>query len=232
MTVSEPIIALSNLSKRYGDGDRAVWALRNVSLSVAPRELVTVSGPSGSGKTTLLNLISGLDFPTSGEVRLDGQAIHDLPNHEMARLRRRLVTMVFQFFNLLPTLTAAQNVAVPLRADRKPRAMVAERTREALEAVGMSHRADRYPGELSGGEMQRVAIARAIATDARIILADEPTGNLDTARGKEILELLRRASEEDGRAIVLVTHDPRAAAFGDREIILSDGRIAVSRPRR
>jgi putative ABC transport system ATP-binding protein len=223
--ITGPIVSFEQVAKRFGEGERAVWALRDVSLSVAPGEFVSVMGPSGSGKSTLLNLVAGLDTPTEGAVRVGGSAVGDLPDRALARLRRRTVTFVFQFFNLLPTLTAGQNVAVPLRADGLSRAAIVERVTRALDAVGLSHRADHYPNELSGGEMQRVAVARALATDARVILADEPTGNLDTVRGEEILELLKLASERDGRTVILVTHDLRAAAYGDRLITLRDGTI-------
>jgi putative ABC transport system ATP-binding protein len=227
------VVTLRGISKRYGDGERAVDALRQVSLDVHSGEFVAIMGPSGSGKSTMLNLVAGLDVPDEGEVLIDDRAIASLSNAELARLRRRTVAFIFQSSNLLPTLTAWQNVAVPLRADGRRRAEVAERVAGALEAVGLGHRGHHYPNELSGGEMQRVAIARALATDARIFLADEPTGNLDSARGGEILALLRAAADGDGRAVLLVTHDPAAAAYGDRIITLRDGRIAdETRPAR
>jgi putative ABC transport system ATP-binding protein len=225
MSATTPLVAIRNASKRYGEGERAVWALRDVSLTIDPGEFVAVTGPSGSGKSTLLNLIAGLDTPTSGEVMIEGARIPDLSNRALATLRRQTITIIFQFFNLLPTLTAEENVAVPLRADGRKTSEVRARAAQALEAVGLALRARHYPEELSGGEMQRVAIARALATDARLILADEPTGNLDTEGGEEILELLQQASERDGRAVLLVTHDLRAAAHGDRFITLRDGRI-------
>jgi putative ABC transport system ATP-binding protein len=224
-TGSSLAISLRLVSKQHGKGERAVWALRDLSLDVVPGEFVSVIGPSGSGKSTMLNLIAGLDTPTRGEVLVEGQVVASLSDQALARLRRRTIAVVFQFFNLLPTLTAAENVAVPLRTDRLPRAEVAARAGRALEAVGLSKRAHHYPEELSGGEMQRVAIARALATGARIILADEPTGNLDTARGEEIMEILKRASEHEGRTVLLVTHNLRAAAYGDRIVTLEDGRI-------
>jgi len=219
------IVSIRDLEKRHGEGQRAVWALRGVSFDVLQGEFVTLSGPSGSGKSTLLNLIAGLDAPTSGEVLVDGADVARLSRRQRAELRRRTVAFVFQFFNLLPSLTGRENVAVPLRADRRPRRETSERVERALAAVGIAHRADHYPSEMSGGEMQRIAIARALATDARVILADEPTGNLDSVHGEEILELLKHAAERAGRAIVLVTHDLRAAAYGDRHIVLRDGRI-------
>lgn len=219
------MIELESVSKRYGVGPEAVWALREVSLRVRRREFLAVMGPSGSGKSSLLNLIAGLDTPQAGAVRVGGALVGRLPDRELARLRRSTVAVIFQFFNLLPTLTAEQNVAVPLRADGQGRRETRERVARALEAVGMTHRARHYPNELSGGEMQRIAIARALATDASVVLADEPTGNLDSARGEEILELLRTSVDREGRTVVMVTHDVRAAAYGDRIITLRDGRI-------
>ena len=219
------MIELESVSKRYGEGAGAVWALRDVSLRVRRREFLSVMGPSGSGKSSLLNLIAGLDTPNGGAVRVGGSVVARLSDRELARLRRSTVTVIFQFFNLLPTLTAEQNVAVPLRADGRSRRETGARVGRALEAVGMAHRAHHYPTELSGGEMQRVAIARALATDAQVVLADEPTGNLDSARGEEILELLRGAVDREGRTVVMVTHDVRAAAYGDRIITLRDGRV-------
>jgi len=219
------LVTLRNVSKRYGEGERAVWALRDVSLVMEPGEFVSLMGPSGSGKSSLLNLIAGLDLPTSGEVLVEGRRVSALSDRDLSLMRRHTIAFIFQFFNLLPTLTAAENVAVPLRADGRPRAEIAERVARALAGVGLTERARHYPNELSGGEMQRVAIARALATDARVILADEPTGNLDSARGEEILELLRRVPEREGRAVILVTHDVRAAGYADRMITLRDGRI-------
>jgi putative ABC transport system ATP-binding protein len=229
MRDSDPIVTLHAVSKRYGTGERAVWALHDVTLAVRPGEFVVVMGPSGSGKSTLLNLIAGLDVPDQGDVHVAGRPVAGLPDEELARMRRRTIAFIFQFFNLLPTLDAWDNVAVPLRADGVRRGELTERVTRALDAVGIAHRARHYPDEMSGGEMQRVAIARALATDARVLLADEPTGNLDTARSQEILALLRRAVDAEGRAIVMVTHDPRAAQYGDRVITLSDGRIAEER---
>jgi putative ABC transport system ATP-binding protein len=225
MSASTPLVTLCNVSKRYGENDRAVWALREVSLAVAAGEFVSLMGPSGSGKSSLLNLIAGLDVPTSGEVLVQGRDVSSLSDRELSVMRRHTIAFIFQFFNLLPTLTAAENVAVPLRADGRPRAEIADRVFQGLDAVGLTERAHHYPNELSGGEMQRVAIARALATDASVVLADEPTGNLDSSRGEEILELLRQVPERDGRAVILVTHDVRAAAHADRLITLRDGRI-------
>lgn len=223
--MSNGVVTLRNVSKVFGSTNRQVVALDEVSLEVGDGQFVSVMGPSGCGKSTLLNLMGGLDSPTTGRVLVEGQDLSTLSDRKLALLRRRGVTFVFQFFNLLPTLSAEENVAVPLRADGLKRSDVRDRARRALAAVGMSDRARHLPSELSGGEMQRVAIARALATDARIILADEPTGNLDSVRGNDILELLKRSTERDGRTVVMVTHDLRAAAYGDRMISMRDGRI-------
>jgi putative ABC transport system ATP-binding protein len=225
VTAAESVVTLQGVSKRHGESAQAVWALRDVTLAVHPGEFLAITGPSGSGKSTLLNLMAGLDVPTAGAVTVAGTPLRGLARRDLARLRRRTVATVFQFFNLLPTLTAWQNVAVPLRADRRPRAEIAERVGRALAAVGVAQRAQHYPDQLSGGEMQRVAIARALATDASVILADEPTGNLDSFRSDEILELLHHAVEREGRAVVLVTHDLRAASHGRRLVTLRDGKI-------
>jgi putative ABC transport system ATP-binding protein len=220
------VIKLEGVSVRYGAGESAVWALSDVSLEVAQGEFVAVTGPSGSGKTTLLNLVGGLERPSSGRVLVDGRDVNLLGVGDLARLRRRTVAYIFQFFNLLPTLTAAQNVEVPLRADGLPRGEIAERVARALSTVGMTHRGEHLPRQLSGGEMQRVAIARALATGARVLLADEPTGNLDVARGEEVLEALHRVTADGDRTVILATHDPRAAAYGNHLVTLRDGKIS------
>lgn len=225
MTVPIDIVELRGVSKQHGEGERTVWALRDISLTVKTGEFMSITGPSGSGKSTLLNLIAGLDHPTTGEVLVCGEQLQSMSGEALARMRRERVTFVFQFFNLLSNLTAEQNVSIPLRARGMRRAQIRERVERALAQVGMTQRAGHYPEELSGGELQRVAIARALATEASVILADEPTGNLDSSRGEDILELLKGASENDGRAVILVTHDLRAAAYGDRILTLRDGRI-------
>src|SRR5689334_9962878 len=188
-------------------------------------EFVTLTGPSGSGKSTVLNLLAGLDTPTKGEIVIDGQTLSSMTDEQLTIFRRRRLGIIFQFFNLLPTLTAAENVALPLRADRRPRPEIAERVNGALTLVGLAHRAHHRPGEMSGGEMQRVAIARALVIEPLVLLADEPTGNLDSKMGQDILELVKSMSERTGVTVVLVTHDLRAAAYGDRMITLRDGRI-------
>jgi putative ABC transport system ATP-binding protein len=182
-------------------------------------------GPSGSGKTTILNLIAGLDAPTRGDVLIDGASVGSMTDDASTQMRRTKVGIVFQFFNLLPSISAVDNVALPLRAAGNSRATVEERARNALAAVGLADRADHRPFELSGGEMQRVAIARALVIDPTIIIADEPTGNLDSFAGGEILALLRKHNRERGVTIVLVTHSHLAAAYGDRIITLRDGQI-------
>jgi putative ABC transport system ATP-binding protein len=223
--VTQPLVSVEDVSVRYGLGRREVLALRNVSLSVSAGEFVSVTGPSGSGKTTLLNVIAGLEHPASGEVKVEGRRLTEFSDAELATLRRSTLSYVFQFFGLLPALTAEQNVAIPLRAHGMSRDEVVQRVRRALVSVGMEARRTHYPEELSGGEMQRVAIARALATDARLILADEPTGNLDTLRGEEVLDLLRSVVDDQGRSVLLVTHDVRAGAYGDRLITMRDGQL-------
>jgi putative ABC transport system ATP-binding protein len=213
------------VSKVYRRGRVEVPALREVSLRVAPRGSVAIMGPSGSGKTTLLNILSGLDRPSSGEVYVDGQRLSDLGSEPATVFRRRHIGFIFQFFNLLPTMSARDNVALPMLADRRPWRETEARTEEVLAAVGMAHRADHRPSELSGGEQQRVAIARALVMQPRLLLADEPTGNLDTATGDAILALLRRAIDSFGLSIVMVTHSPAAADTLDRTVTIRDGTL-------
>jgi putative ABC transport system ATP-binding protein len=183
-------------------------------------------GPSGSGKSTLLQLIGGLDRPTSGSVHLGGQPLHSLPDGELAAIRRRDIGFVFQFFNLMPNLSARENVALPLLLDGRKGAAVWARADELLERLGLADRRHRRPSELSGGQMQRVAIARALAASPRLLLADEPTGNLDSVTGQDVLSWLKTCQIEFGQTIVMVTHDPKAAAYGDRLVTLRDGKIA------
>jgi putative ABC transport system ATP-binding protein len=225
MADAAPIIDVREVGKVYRRGRFEVHALRDVSFSMPPGQVLAVMGSSGSGKTTLLNLLAGLDRASTGEVLVDGQRIGTLSPEEATVFRRRHVGFVFQFFNLLPTMSARDNVALPLLADRAPRGDVEARTAAALDAVGLGRRADHRPAELSGGEMQRVAVARALVMRPRLLLADEPTGNLDTTAGDEILALLRRAVDDFGLSIIMVTHSPLAAAAADRVLLLRDGRV-------
>ena len=219
-----PMLAISNLSKSYGDGAAQVDALIEVDLAVAPGELVAIMGPSGSGKSTLLTIAGTLEEATSGEVTIDGQPVSTMSRAERAGLRRKAVGFVFQDFNLLPGLTAAENVALPLELDGVRNKAARATALEALEQLGMSHRADRYPEELSGGERQRVAIARAVIGDRRLLLADEPTGALDSINGEDVMRLVRNACKR-GVAGVIVTHDAQLASWADRVVFLRDGRL-------
>ncbi len=222
---AEPAIAASatDVVRRYGEGDTAVDALRGVSLDVADGGLTAIMGPSGSGKSTLMHILAGLDRPTSGSVVLDGVEITGLPDKKLTMLRREKIGFVFQFFNLLPMLTAEENVVLPLSiAGRKPER---EWLEGLLETFGLGDRRSHRPAELSGGQQQRVALARALVTKPKVVFADEPTGNLDSASSGEVLGLLRRSVDELGQTIVMVTHDPRAAAMADRILFIADGLI-------
>ena len=223
--MTEILIRLQGVEKVFEAGASTVRAVDHLDLGIFRGEFLTLTGPSGSGKSTVLNLLAGLDTPTAGEIVIDGHRLSTMSDDELTIFRRRQLGIIFQFFNLLPTLTAAENVALPLRADRRPRAEIAERVAAALDLVDMGHRSRHRPGELSGGEMQRIAIARALVIEPLVILADEPTGNLDSKMGQDILELIKSMSERSGVTVVLVTHDLRAAAYGDRMITLRDGRI-------
>jgi putative ABC transport system ATP-binding protein len=222
-TTDGPVAACRDLTKRYGEGDAAVDALRGVSLELAPASFTAIMGPSGSGKSTLMHLLAGLDRPTSGEVWLGGSNLDGLDDSELTRLRRTRVGFVFQAFNLLPVLTAEENIVLPLRIAGE------EIDREWLErllvTVDLQDRRRHRPPELSGGQQQRVALARALMTRPSVIFADEPTGNLDSGASEVVLQLLRRAVEQFGQTIVIVTHDPLAAAHADRIVFLNDGRI-------
>jgi putative ABC transport system ATP-binding protein len=219
------LIFADKLNKVYGSGTTAVTALKDVSLEVTPGEFVAVMGPSGCGKSTLLHLLGGLDQPTSGTVSIDGQKLNGLTDDELTELRRRNIGFVFQFFNLIPVLTARENAALPITLDGAKSADAAAKAEEWLRKMEMGDRLDHRPDQLSGGQQQRVAVARALTTDPALILADEPTGNLDTRSSDEIAALLRQVANEWGRAVVVVTHDPRIAAYADRIIFLKDGSI-------
>ena len=216
-------VAVKNVSKTYRLGKLNVTALAGVSLTVEAGEFLAVAGPSGSGKTTLLNLIGCLDIPTSGEVEIDGETVSAMSPGQRADLRARKLGFIFQTFNLIPVLTAYENVEYPLLIHRRG-GDVATRVRAALEQVGLGDRARHRPPELSGGQQQRVAIARAIVGKPRILLADEPTGNLDSAMGEEIMDILHDLNKSEGTTIVMVTHDERFARRTDRIVRLFDGR--------
>ena len=218
------MVELLGVAKRF-DGKRQVTALEQIDLSVAKGEMVSIVGPSGSGKSTLLNLMGGLDRPSAGTVLIDGQDLSGLTDDGLTRVRRDKIGIVFQFFNLLPTLTSVENVALPLHLRGWSRRRTAERARELLDLVQLGHRLEHRPDELSGGERQRVAIARALSVYPPILLADEPTGNLDTATGVEILGLMRDLHERLGATILVVTHDRAVAESSARTITLRDGRI-------
>jgi putative ABC transport system ATP-binding protein len=222
-TSNGAVVVASDIARRYGEGETAVDALRGVSVDIQQAKLTAVMGPSGSGKSTLMHILAGLDKPTSGEVTIAGTAITRLGDNALTRLRRDHIGFVFQFFNLLPMLTAKENILLPLTiAGEKP----AEGWFEQLVSdVGMADRLAHRPSELSGGQQQRVAIARALVSRPTVLFADEPTGNLDSATGHEILELLRRSVDEYGQTLVMVTHDPRAASMAHRVLFLADGEI-------
>jgi len=219
------MIELKNASKKYQRGAQVVHALRDVSLSIKKGEFLSVMGASGSGKSTLLNLIGGLDQPTSGEIFIDGRPLHGISDYELTLIRRRRVGFIFQFFNLLPILTAVENVSLPLLLEGTPYPEVRPKAVKLLEQVGLGARTEHRPEQLSGGEMQRVAISRALISDPAVLLADEPTGNLDSQTSEEIFMLLKNLNDR-GQTIVLVTHDPRAAAYGSRIITLKDGALS------
>jgi putative ABC transport system ATP-binding protein len=213
------------VTKVYRQGAREVHALRGVDLTIEAGSMVAIMGPSGSGKSTLLHLLGGLDRPTSGEVRFQDQDLRRLSDAELSRLRRRQIGFVFQFFNLLPSLTASENVALPLLLDGVARREAIRRAAQCLDRLGVGHRTGHFSEELSGGEMQRVAIARALVTQPTALLCDEPTGNLDSTNAADVLAILRDLTTADHCTVVLVTHDSSAAAYGDRIIRLRDGRL-------
>jgi putative ABC transport system ATP-binding protein len=223
------VVVASDLARRYGEGDTAVDALRDVSLEVSRGQLTTVMGPSGSGKSTLMHILAGLDRPTTGSVRIDGTEITTLDDTDLTKIRREHIGFIFQFFNLLPMLTAEENVVLPLTiAGEKVDKQWLE---QLIESVGLKDRRTHRPAELSGGQQQRVAIARALVSKPTVVFADEPTGNLDSKTGGEILELLRQAVQDAGQTTVMVTHDPRSASIADRILFLADGNIVKELPR-
>ena len=218
-----PVVSATDLTRRYGEGDTAVDALRGVSLDVPKGQLTAVMGPSGSGKSTLMHILAGLDKPTSGEVAIDGTAISKLNDSDLTKLRRRHIGFIFQFFNLLPMLTAEENILLPLSiAGEKPDRQWVD---ELLDRIGLADRRTHRPAELSGGQQQRVAIGRALVSKPTIVFADEPTGNLDSTTSGEILEVMRSSVDSYGQTTVMVTHDARAAAIADRILFLDDGLI-------
>jgi putative ABC transport system ATP-binding protein len=218
-----PIVVTEDLGKTYGEGDTAVTALDSVDIAVEPGEFVAIMGPSGCGKSTLLNLVGGLDRPSSGRVLIDGADLTTLDDDKLTELRRRRMGFIFQFYNLIPVLDATENAALPLTLDGAPDA--AAHAREWLTKVGLGDRMSNRPDQLSGGQQQRVAVARALSTEPALILADEPTGNLDSKAASEIAELLRQVAGEWGRAVLMVTHDPRIAAYAKRLLLMKDGAI-------
>ena len=229
MNSTEAVVAATDLTRRYGAGETAVDALRGVTLEVQPGELVAVMGPSGSGKSTLMHILAGLDKPSSGDVAIAGTHIAKLSDTELTKLRRRRIGFVFQFFNLLPMLTAEENVLLPLSiaGEKADPAWLAD----LLAKTGLRDRKTHRPSELSGGQQQRVAIARALVARPTVVFADEPTGNLDSRTGQEILELLRASTSDLGQTMVMVTHDAQAASIADRVLFLADGAIVRELPR-
>jgi putative ABC transport system ATP-binding protein len=221
----DEILQTRGLTKQYQMGEVVVEALQGVNFQVQKGEFVAIMGPSGSGKSTLLHMLGGLDSPTDGEISLGGKGLAQLSDDEITIVRRRQVGFIFQFYNLLPTLSAAENVALPLLLDGKRLEDYAARVENLLDIVGLSDRANHKPDQLSGGQQQRVAIARAFVNEPKIVLADEPTGNLDSKSGTAVLELLRKTCKDLKATVVMVSHDPRAAAYADRVVFLKDGQI-------
>lgn len=221
---ASPAVRCEDLSRRYGKGDAAVMAVDGVSLEFPHGQLTSIVGPSGSGKSTLMHLMAGLDRPTGGQVWVDGTQINDLSDSDLTELRRDKLGFIFQFFNLIPVLSAEENVTLPLRiAGRDTDKVWLERL---LETVGIEDRRKHRPAQLSGGQQQRVAVARALISKPAVVFADEPTGNLDSSSSAQVLDLLRRSVDELRRTVVIVTHDPRVASYADRVVLLVDGKVA------
>ena len=229
MTTEQPpaLIQITQVSKHYIRGKQRVDVLENLNLEIATGQFVALMGPSGSGKTTLLNLIGGLDQPSGGEIRVDGTRIDALSSNQLANWRARHVGFVFQFYNLMPVLTALGNVELPLLLTNLPKAERKRRAGIALEVVGLADRAGHKPSELSGGQQQRVAIARALVADPTLLVCDEPTGDLDRKTADEVLGLLQTLNREHGKTVVMVTHDPKAAEFANRQIRMDKGRLVA-----
>jgi putative ABC transport system ATP-binding protein len=224
------IVEVRDLRRDYALGNEAVHALDGVSFDVEAGSFVSVMGPSGSGKSTLLHLVGGLDTPSSGSVFLEGQDLAGLDDEDLTTIRRRKLGFIFQFFNLLPTMSAWENVALPKLLDGERLGELRPRAVELLDRVGLAERVDHKPAQLSGGEMQRVAIARSLMADPVLLLADEPTGNLDSKSGEGVLKLLRSLVADEGKTLIMVTHEMRAASMGDRLLELSDGKLVGDRP--
>jgi len=225
MSSVEPVVTARDVTRRYGEGETSVDALRGVSLEIEPRKLTAVMGPSGSGKSTLMHILAGLDKPSSGTVTIAGQEITSMSDNELTHLRRQHIGFVFQFYNLLPMLSAEENVKLPLSvAGSKPDDGW---FKQLMAKIGLTDRLDHRPSELSGGQQQRVAVARSLIHRPTVVFADEPTGNLDSKSSAEILALLKDATIAYGQTIVMVTHDPRAAAIADRILYLADGLIVL-----
>ena len=223
--MSAPILEFMDVVKSYGSGELETWALAGVSLQVQPGEFIAVMGPSGCGKSTMLHLAGGLEVPSAGRVIVNGRDLSDMSAAQMATLRRREVGYIFQRLNLIPSLTAVENVMLPLELDGKSARSARPLAVEALNAMGLAHSIDRYPSEFSGGQQQRIAIARSLVAERSLLLADEPTGALDTANSDEIIEILAGLPARFGTAVILVTHEPRFASWADRVVFLRDGRI-------
>ncbi|WP_022763631.1 ABC transporter ATP-binding protein [Butyrivibrio sp. XPD2006] len=217
------ILEVKDLTKKYGVGDGEVVAVNQISFSVEKGEFVAITGASGSGKSTLMNMIGGIDTPTSGEVLIDGKCISGMSEDELAIFRRRNLGMIYQFYNLIPTLTAEENIVLPWRLDGRKRND--EKVKEILSVLGLSERAEHLPGQMSGGQQQRVSIGRALINDPAFILADEPTGNLDSKTSGGIIDILKYTNERFGQTILLITHDEKIALSADRIITIGDGRI-------
>ncbi len=220
-----PFLRFQNLTKSYYEGDVRRVVLQNAHAEFQPGEITAILGKSGSGKSTLLNLISGIDAPDSGQVWVEGQDLTALSERERTLFRRAQIGFIFQFFNLIPTLTVGENVSLPLELNRVPKSEVRQKARDLLEAVGLSDRWETFPEKLSGGEQQRVALARALVHDPLLILADEPTGNLDEETGAQMMSLLARLARERGRTLLIVTHSLEAASHADRLLRLSHGQL-------